>query len=180
MSVGSSRLHLSILCGTIRSFARLYTQTSTLCPISFCIRLALQCLHCFECLSSIVVCDRFVTGPCVDPVNVGAMFSFDRLPGSMLSSVISAAICCNQRSRLRRHVGNGPELPGVARIRCFPEDSDGCMAPSSRGVMKDHEGSDGCTAPSSRGILKFVMSSGHMVGCLPSVFLFLVAVVPKS
>ena len=142
MSVGSSRSHLSILCGTIRGFARLCPQTSTLCPISFSRRLTLQCLHCFECLSSIVVCDRFVTGPCVDPVNVGAMLSFLRLPGSML---ISAAICCNQRSRLRRHVGNGPELPGVARVRCLPEDSDGCMAPSSRGVMKDHEGSDGCS-----------------------------------
>ena len=30
----------------------------------------------------------------------------------------------------------------------------------------------GCTAPSSRGILKFVMSSGHTVGCLPFVVLF--------
>ena len=150
MSVGSSRSHLSILCGTIRGFARLCIQNSTLCPISFPRRLALQCLHCFECFSSIVVCDRFVTGPCVDPVKLGAMFSFFRLPGSMLSSVISAAICCNQRSR-RRHVGNGPKLPGVARVRCFPEDTDGCMAPSSCGVMKDHEGSDGCTAPSSRG-----------------------------
>ena len=91
----------------------------------------------FECLSFLVVCDRFVTGPCVDPVNVGAMFSFFRLPRSMLSSVISAAICCNQRFRLRCHVGYGPELPGVARVRCFPEDSDGCMAPSSRGVMNE-------------------------------------------
>ena len=69
------------------------------------------------------------------PVNVGAMFSFFHLPGSMLSLVISAAICCNQRSRLRCHVGNGPELPGVARVRYSPEDSDGCMAPSSRGVI---------------------------------------------
>ena len=89
----------------------------------------------FECLSSIMVCVRFVTGPCVDPVNVGAVFSFLRLPGSMLSLVRFAAICCNQRSRLRRHVGNGPELFGVA-LRCFPEDFDGCMAPSSRGEIR--------------------------------------------
>ena len=45
-------------------------------------------------------------------------------------------------------------------------------APSSRGVTSDPEDFDGCLAPSSRGILKFVMSSGHVVGCLPSVFLF--------
>ena len=65
-------------------------------------------------------------------------------------------------ARLRRHVG----------ISEVPEDSDGCKAPSSRGVTSDPEDFDGCTAPSSRGTLKFVMSSGHMVGCLLSVFLF--------
>ena len=43
--VSSTRTHLFVLCGTIRSFTRLCPQTLSMCPISFSRRLALQCLY---------------------------------------------------------------------------------------------------------------------------------------
>ena len=85
---------------------------------------------------------KFNVGSCADPESVGAMLSVFRLPGSMLSSVISAAV---------KEVGSvvtwdRSRTPwSRSGSAAFQKTLMGVLAPSSRGVTKVHEDSDGCT-----------------------------------